>query len=138
MKLLKLLIVTVILNISACATVPERITDSSKIETEFQSVGYRASYWGIGFEHIANLSINKKNLQLHDEDVNMVILYKNINSINYEKPFFTDSNNYIIINYKIDNEVKTAYFTSFENLGWTPGTAEIYQSLIFHYEKNKI
>lgn len=121
---------------AGCATIPQKLAGNVELPVTFESVGYRDNYWEFGFDHIADLTIYNDKIILLDDEVNLPILFSAITDIKYEHPIIEWSN-YIIVSYRDGGSVKTAYFTSMKNLGWTPGTSRIYQNLIYAYENRK-
>jgi hypothetical protein len=124
--------------LTACSTIPKPIDKNVVFPHTFAKVGYLEKYgWQIGFDHIANLTVETNKIVFADEDINLVIMFESIEAITYKKPFFTDPNNYVIITYRDTETNKQAFFTAFRYSGWVGGSSEIYNVIQLAYKRYK-
>lgn len=122
---------------AACSTIPEPIEKNVTFPHTFIKVGFLERYGRLGFDHIANLTVDADKVVFNDKDINLVIMFENIEDVAYKKLFFTDINNFVIVSYRDRETNKQAMFTAFRYGGWVGGTSEIYDVIQLAYKKYK-
>ena len=80
-------------------------------------------YGRIAFDDVADLTVDLTKLVYSDKDGILEIKFEVVEDIAYEKIFFTDPNNYVVISYKDGLSSKKAMFTAFKYNGWFGGTS---------------
>lgn len=127
----------IVLVMTSCSTIPRPIEENVTYPYTFTTVGYLEKYGRFGFDHIANLTVDKDKIVFSDADVNLVIRFETIEDITYKRIFFTDPNKFVIISYRDGNLQKKAMFTAFRYLGWVGGTSEIHDVIQLSYKRYK-
>lgn len=132
-----LIILLIATTFAACSTIPKPIDENVTFPHTFEKVGYLERYGRIGFDHVANLTVETDKVVYSDKDINLVIAFESIEGIAYKKLFFTDINNFVIISYRDRETNKQALFTAFRYGGWVGGTSEVYEVIQLAYNKYK-
>lgn len=69
----------------SCSTIPEPIEDNIKYPHTFHDVGYLEKYGRVGFDHVADLTVDLTKLVYSDKDVILEIKFEVVEDISYEK-----------------------------------------------------